>query len=83
MYIVRRSFLSKFIKEKRMNPMHVWYKEKPYIIEYWDNFYNEAMEHPVIYDNIYKMLEEQYKKGNIVEEMQVLTALSAIKLYFK
>lgn len=83
MYFVRRSFLSKIIKEKGMNPMHVWYKEKPYIREYWDSFYKEAIEHPVIDVNIHKMLEEQYKKGNVVEKMQVLTVLSAIKLYFK
>lgn len=83
MFVVRRTFLRKLIQEKSMNPMHMWYREKPEIAKVWKAYYEQTIQSKAITnEKVRQDLATQYTQGTVNEKMQVLTVLGAIKHYF-
>ena len=65
-----------------MNPLGYWYKTNPDLKEFQDNYFNENIERLDEYKEIKKDCIELYQTGNGSEKNQVLTLLSALKLFF-
>lgn len=65
-----------------MNPLGYWYKTNPELKEFQDNYFNENIDRLDKYKELKKDCIELYQMGNGVEKNQVLTLLSALKLFF-
>ena len=65
-----------------MNPLDLWCLERPEIPAYFHTYFKEAVQHPLISDALKKDMERVFS-GSVGEKTQVLTALSAINMYFE
>lgn len=81
-FVVRRTGLNQWIKEKNMNPFEQWYKDSKLIQDTWNSYFEENINHPAITEELNDILTNQFRNGRIMEKMQVLTALAAVKYYF-
>ena len=64
-----------------MNPLDYWYKTNNDIKQFQDNYFDENISKIGI-QKLKEDCEMLYKTGNAIEKNQVLTLLSAIKLYW-
>lgn len=65
-----------------MNPMDRWCTERPEISAYFQRYFEEAVRHPLISTTLKKDMEQVFS-GSTTEKTLVLTALSAINMYFE
>jgi asparagine synthase (glutamine-hydrolysing) len=67
--------------KKHMNPLGYWYLHNNDLKKFCDNYFNENIE--LIEDNNLKLdCNNLYNNGNAIEKNQVLSLLSAIRIYF-
>lgn len=65
-----------------MNPLNYWYKTNPDLREFQDNYFDENIEKLNDYSELKNDCVSLYYEGNGVEKNQVLTLLSALKLFY-
>lgn len=80
--IMRKIGLSKQIDSKRhMNPIDYWLRTSKNLNIFFDTYYKEHIQ-KVTNPKLKLDLEELYTTGNGTEKVQVISLLSAIKLFF-
>lgn len=65
-----------------MNPMNYWYKTNLDLKKFQDKYYEENIHHLKNHPILKKDCELLYKGGSGIEKNQVLTFLSALKLFY-
>lgn len=76
------SFSHKKPSAKGMNPTEFWYQTMPEVKEYMDTYISNGLKNKYIDDAMRKDMEELARTGTALEKMQIMSALSAINLYF-
>lgn len=66
-----------------MNPFFYWYKTKREYREFYEQYFIDNIEHHVFDDELKKDMIYLFENGTPTEKSQVLTVLSAAKLYFR
>lgn len=66
-----------------MNPLTYWYNTNPELKEFQDNYFNKNIERLSDSRELKIDCEKLYRTGNGIEKNQVLTLLSAYKLFFE
>ena len=67
---------------KGMNPYEYWYENSQELRDFIKEYFEENLER-VESKDIQNLIKEVYEKGKVIDKMCVLTALGAIKKYFK
>lgn len=78
-YVLKKLKLSS--ERKGMNPLEYWYKNNLNLKLYFENYYKENIIRIKNNSELKEDIELLYK-GNMLEKIQVLSLLAAIKLYF-
>ncbi|OCL25570.1 asparagine synthase [Orenia metallireducens] len=65
-----------------MNPLDYWYNTNKNLKKFMDCYYKDNIKLLNSYSDLKKDCEKLYTIGNVTEKNQVLTLLSAIKIYF-
>ena len=65
-----------------MNPFDYWYTSKPEIKDVMDTYYQEHINCPVLPAAVRRDMEYLYANGSAYDKTLVLTAQSALELYF-
>ncbi len=74
--------LGKSPKDINMNPVDYWYGQNPTLQSFFETYFYENIENPVIENEIKKAIEELFHQGNVWEKGMALTVLGLVKLYF-
>lgn len=82
MSIIKKIKLGIYGDVNDMNPMEMWYKTIPEIRKFIDKYIEVNLNVDVIDDDLRKILIDYNKNATCCEKMQLMTALSSIKLYF-
>ena len=83
-YILRKIGIELFSR-KEMHPFEYWYKKKPDIKEFFDSYFNahiKIMKLTGASSALVEDIERLFTEGSFFEKAQVLTVLSACRLYF-
>ncbi len=79
--LINKLFNLKLGYSESMNPMQYWYDSNIELRKYLDKYFEEYI-HLIEDDDLYRNTFSLYKQGNAIEKNQVLSVLSALKLFY-
>ena len=65
-----------------MNPEDYWYQKEENIRKYYQDYYEEHIDHPVLSETLRKDILKLFMEGTVTEKSMALTVLAAVKAYF-
>lgn len=65
-----------------MNPEDYWYQREEKIRKYYQDYYEEHIDHPVLSETLRKDILKLFTEGTVTEKSMALTVLAAVKAYF-
>lgn len=71
-----------FGSKRAMNPFALWYQESAELRAYLQSYFDSHIGCEILSERLREDMRMLYNTGTVQEKCQVLTALSAIKLYF-
>ena len=70
-------------KPNGMNPMDYWLRQNPSLREYWETYFDENIQNPLLREELRNDISVMFREGSAMEKTQALTALGALRFYFK
>lgn len=70
------------VERKGMNPLDYWYEKNIELRNFMNDYYKDNIFRLENYSEIQKDVKSLYENGKNIEKIQVLSLLSALKLYF-
>lgn len=79
-------FLKKVIgraNDDSMNPMDYWFEKDKEVQNYYQEYYQENINHQMLPEKVRNDVKVMFESGNYTEKAMALTVLAVVKKYFK